>query len=244
MTLCGLETDCHPWPIRGRWTDFHGAVDLGGRCGPARPAAHLPAGPPRRPRHPHARPPTARSPTASGCSSWKAGSPSPPGCPPSASWPSPSPSAAPPSPPPTRRCAPRGSWSPGGERAAGPPCPPGTRCPPAAWNRCRPSPLGSMIDLGCAALPAPEPWLTRAVQGALEELPPYAHTHGDYPAGLPALRADARRPLHRARHPDHARADHGHHRCDGRHRRHLPPLRRARRAHRRRVALATPTSSS
>ncbi|MYV61715.1 aminotransferase class I/II-fold pyridoxal phosphate-dependent enzyme, partial [Streptomyces sp. SID4931] len=24
--------------------------------------------------------------------------------------------------------------------------------------------------------------------GALEELPPYAHTHGDYPAGLPALR--------------------------------------------------------
>ncbi len=46
-----------------------------------------------------------------------------------------------------------------------------------------------MIDLGCASLPAPEPWLTRAVQGALEELPPYAHTHGDYPAGLPALRA-------------------------------------------------------
>ncbi len=45
-----------------------------------------------------------------------------------------------------------------------------------------------MIDLGCAALPAPEPWLTRSVQGALEALPPYAHTHGDYPAGLPALR--------------------------------------------------------
>ncbi|MFF2024657.1 PLP-dependent aminotransferase family protein [Streptomyces sp. NPDC058171] len=51
-----------------------------------------------------------------------------------------------------------------------------------------PEALGSMIDLGCAALPAPEPWLTRAVHGALEELPPYAHTHGDYPAGLPALR--------------------------------------------------------
>ncbi|MER5494749.1 PLP-dependent aminotransferase family protein [Streptomyces sp. NPDC002490] len=51
-----------------------------------------------------------------------------------------------------------------------------------------PESLGSMIDLGCAALPAPEPWLTRAVHGALEELPPYAHTHGDYPAGLPALR--------------------------------------------------------
>ncbi|MFF6786777.1 aminotransferase class I/II-fold pyridoxal phosphate-dependent enzyme [Streptomyces sp. NPDC012510] len=52
-----------------------------------------------------------------------------------------------------------------------------------------PETLGSMIDLGCAALPAPEPWLTKAVQGALEELPPYAHTHGDYPAGLPALRS-------------------------------------------------------
>ncbi|WP_431041149.1 PLP-dependent aminotransferase family protein [Streptomyces sp. P1-3] len=51
-----------------------------------------------------------------------------------------------------------------------------------------PEATGSVIDLGCAALPAPEPWLTRAVSGALEELPPYAHTHGDYPAGLPALR--------------------------------------------------------
>ncbi|WKX73533.1 PLP-dependent aminotransferase family protein [Streptomyces sp. XD-27] len=51
-----------------------------------------------------------------------------------------------------------------------------------------PEAAGSVIDLGCAALPAPEPWLTRAVSGALEELPPYAHTHGDYPAGLPALR--------------------------------------------------------
>ncbi|MYW28259.1 PLP-dependent aminotransferase family protein, partial [Streptomyces sp. SID2119] len=51
-----------------------------------------------------------------------------------------------------------------------------------------PESLGSMIDLGCASLPAPEPWLTRAFQGAVEELPPYAHTHGDYPAGLPALR--------------------------------------------------------
>ncbi len=38
-----------------------------------------------------------------------------------------------------------------------------------------PEALGSLIDLGCAALPAPEPWLTRAVQGALEELPLRAH---------------------------------------------------------------------
>jgi DNA-binding transcriptional MocR family regulator len=51
-----------------------------------------------------------------------------------------------------------------------------------------PESLGSVMDLGRAAPPAPEPWLTRAVQGALEELPPYAHTHGDFPAGLPALR--------------------------------------------------------
>lgn len=46
----------------------------------------------------------------------------------------------------------------------------------------------SVIDLGCAALPAPEPHLSHAFRGALEDLPPYAHTHGDYPAGLPALR--------------------------------------------------------
>ncbi|NGO73298.1 PLP-dependent aminotransferase family protein, partial [Streptomyces boncukensis] len=46
----------------------------------------------------------------------------------------------------------------------------------------------TVIDLGCAALPAPEPHLTRAFQDALAELPPHAHTHGDYPAGLPALR--------------------------------------------------------
>ena len=115
--------------------------------------------------------------------------------------------------------------------------PAGNPLPARGLEPLPPESLGSMIDLGCAALPAPEPWLTRAVQGALEELPPYAHTHGDYPAGLPALRADARRPLHRARHPDHARADHGHHRRDGRHRRHLPPLRGPRRADRRRVAL-------
>ncbi|NGN65268.1 PLP-dependent aminotransferase family protein, partial [Streptomyces sp. A7024] len=51
-----------------------------------------------------------------------------------------------------------------------------------------PESTGSMIDLGCAAPTATEPWLTRAMQGALEELPLYAHTHGDYPAGLPVLR--------------------------------------------------------
>ncbi len=66
--------------------------------------------------------------------------------------------------------------------------PAGNPLPARGLEPLPPEALGSMIDLGCAALPAPEPWLTRAVQGALEELPPYAHTHGDYPAGLPALR--------------------------------------------------------
>ncbi|MDT0268805.1 PLP-dependent aminotransferase family protein [Streptomyces sp. DSM 44915] len=51
-----------------------------------------------------------------------------------------------------------------------------------------PEAVGSMIDLGCAALPAPEPWLTRACQAALAALPPAAATHGDFPAGLPELR--------------------------------------------------------
>ncbi|NEB79592.1 PLP-dependent aminotransferase family protein, partial [Streptomyces sp. SID14478] len=66
--------------------------------------------------------------------------------------------------------------------------PAGNPLPARGLEPLPPETLGSMIDLGTAALPAPEPWLTRAVQGALEELPPYAHTHGDYPAGLPALR--------------------------------------------------------
>lgn len=51
-----------------------------------------------------------------------------------------------------------------------------------------PEAAAHMIDLGCAALPAPEPHLTQAFQDALAELPPYTHTHGDYPAGLPVLR--------------------------------------------------------
>ncbi|GHG82561.1 SCO1417 family MocR-like transcription factor [Streptomyces griseocarneus] len=66
--------------------------------------------------------------------------------------------------------------------------PAGSPLPTRALDPLPPEAAASVIDLGCAALTAPEPWLTRALQGALEELPPYAHTHGDYPAGLPALR--------------------------------------------------------
>ena len=51
-----------------------------------------------------------------------------------------------------------------------------------------PDRAGSVIDLGCASLPAPEPWLSRAMEGALADLPAYAATHGDFPAGLPVLR--------------------------------------------------------
>lgn len=46
----------------------------------------------------------------------------------------------------------------------------------------------SVIDLGCASLPAPEPWLSRAVQSVLPDLRSHARTHGAYPAGLPSLR--------------------------------------------------------
>ncbi|MFF4303309.1 PLP-dependent aminotransferase family protein [Streptomyces sp. NPDC001601] len=67
--------------------------------------------------------------------------------------------------------------------------PAGNPLPARGLEPLPPEALGSVIDLGTAAPPAPEPWLTRAVQGALAELPPYAHTHGDYPAGLPVLRS-------------------------------------------------------
>ncbi|WP_069816563.1 SCO1417 family MocR-like transcription factor [Streptomyces sp. TP-A0874] len=66
--------------------------------------------------------------------------------------------------------------------------PAGRPLPTRGLDPLPPDTAGSMIDLGSAALPAPEPWLTRSVQGALEELPPYARTHGDFPAGLPELR--------------------------------------------------------
>ncbi|MFF3763778.1 PLP-dependent aminotransferase family protein [Streptomyces sp. NPDC001922] len=66
--------------------------------------------------------------------------------------------------------------------------PAGSPLPTRGLDPLPPDAAGSVIDLGCAALPAPEPWLSRAFQGALEQLPAYAHTHGDYPAGLQDLR--------------------------------------------------------
>jgi DNA-binding transcriptional MocR family regulator len=66
--------------------------------------------------------------------------------------------------------------------------PEGRPVPAGGLEPLPPEVAASVIDLGYAALPAPEPWLTRAVEGALPELPAHAATHGDYPAGLPALR--------------------------------------------------------
>ncbi|MEV4613457.1 PLP-dependent aminotransferase family protein [Kitasatospora sp. NPDC049258] len=50
------------------------------------------------------------------------------------------------------------------------------------------------VDLGVAALPAPQPYLGEAAARALEQLPAYAAGHGHYPTGVPVLReAVARR---------------------------------------------------
>ena len=47
---------------------------------------------------------------------------------------------------------------------------------------------GGVIDLGVAAMTAPEPWISRAMAAACAELPAYTRTHGNFPAGLPVLR--------------------------------------------------------
>ncbi|MDB1090372.1 PLP-dependent aminotransferase family protein [Streptomyces sp. ACA25] len=66
--------------------------------------------------------------------------------------------------------------------------PAGRPLPTRGLDPLPPDAAGTMIDLGYAALPAPEPLLTRAFRAALDDLAPSAHTHGDFPAGLPALR--------------------------------------------------------
>lgn len=66
--------------------------------------------------------------------------------------------------------------------------PAGRPVPTRGLDPLPPEAVGAVIDLGCAALPAPEPWLTRALQAAVTELGPAARTHGDFPAGVPGLR--------------------------------------------------------
>ena len=51
-----------------------------------------------------------------------------------------------------------------------------------------PTDAGGVIDLGVAALSAPEPWITAAMTAAVAELPAYTRTHGDFPCGLRVLR--------------------------------------------------------
>ncbi|MCK1814999.1 PLP-dependent aminotransferase family protein [Streptomyces sp. XM4011] len=66
--------------------------------------------------------------------------------------------------------------------------PPGRPLPTRALDPLPPESAEGVIDLGCAALPAPQPWLSRGFESALATLGPAAGTHGDFPAGLPELR--------------------------------------------------------
>ncbi|WP_371478965.1 PLP-dependent aminotransferase family protein [Kitasatospora sp. NBC_00315] len=72
--------------------------------------------------------------------------------------------------------------------------PEGARPPADALHPVPPEEREQVLDLGVAALPAPQPHLGRAAALALEQLPAYAAGHGCYPTGLPVLReAVARR---------------------------------------------------
>ncbi|MBD0692304.1 PLP-dependent aminotransferase family protein [Streptomyces sp. CBMA123] len=72
--------------------------------------------------------------------------------------------------------------------------PEGASPPGDALHPVPPDEQGRILDLGVAALPAPQPWLGRAAARAVELLPHYAAGHGHYPTGVPVLReAVARR---------------------------------------------------
>ncbi|MER7848246.1 PLP-dependent aminotransferase family protein [Kitasatospora sp. NPDC096077] len=72
--------------------------------------------------------------------------------------------------------------------------PEGAQPPGDALHPVPPDEQGRILDLGVAALPAPQPWLGRAAARAVELLPHYAAGHGHYPTGVPVLReAVARR---------------------------------------------------
>jgi len=65
--------------------------------------------------------------------------------------------------------------------------PEGTRPPGDALHPIPPDQRDTVIDLGIAALPAPQPYLAEAVTRAVEQLPAYAAAHGNYPTGVPVL---------------------------------------------------------
>lgn len=72
--------------------------------------------------------------------------------------------------------------------------PEGAPPPSDALHPVPPDEQGRILDLGVAALPAPQPWLGLAAARAVELLPHYAAGHGHYPTGVPVLReAVARR---------------------------------------------------
>ncbi|MCX5210132.1 PLP-dependent aminotransferase family protein [Kitasatospora sp. NBC_00240] len=72
--------------------------------------------------------------------------------------------------------------------------PEGAPPPSDAMHPVPPDEQGRVLDLGVAALPAPQPYLGEAAARALEQLPAYAAGHGCYPTGLPVLQeAVARR---------------------------------------------------
>ncbi|MFJ9777844.1 PLP-dependent aminotransferase family protein [Kitasatospora sp. NPDC101157] len=72
--------------------------------------------------------------------------------------------------------------------------PEGAPPPSDALHPVPPDEQGRILDLGVAALPAPQPWFGRAAALAVELLPHYAAGHGHYPTGVPVLReAVARR---------------------------------------------------
>lgn len=72
--------------------------------------------------------------------------------------------------------------------------PEGAPPPGDALHPVPPDEQGRTLDLGVAALPAPQPWIGRAAARAVELLPQYAAGHGHYPTGVPVLReAVARR---------------------------------------------------
>ncbi|MER6366046.1 PLP-dependent aminotransferase family protein [Kitasatospora sp. NPDC001527] len=72
--------------------------------------------------------------------------------------------------------------------------PEGSAPPSDALHPVPPDEQGRTLDLGVAALPAPQPFLSAAAARAVEQLPAYAAGHGHYPTGVPVLReAVARR---------------------------------------------------
>ncbi|MEV7782702.1 PLP-dependent aminotransferase family protein [Kitasatospora sp. NPDC088351] len=72
--------------------------------------------------------------------------------------------------------------------------PEGAPPPSDALHPVPPDEQGRTLDLGVAALPAPQPHLGAAAARALEQLPAYAAGHGHFPTGVPVLReAVARR---------------------------------------------------